>query len=412
MGASSENPLVLDLFCGAGGLSLGFEKAGFSVVCAIDNHHDPLLTYLNNRNKLKNKIKLLLEDISKLKGKNIISAASEVIKKPFKIDVIIGGPPCQGFSLRGNRKKNDPRDKLVFDFFRIVDEINPEVFIFENVVGISTKNNREFLKSIFDKITKINYNFSLDILDSSDYGVPQERKRLIIIGNKSGETIYLPKKSKNHLNEKIFEDNNISKPTHNLIPIVKEKITAKEAIDDIAYPIVRNNPISYKKKSSSSYHKLMRSENNKIYNHITTKHRKNTKKVLSLFKQGQTMQKIPKKYQTKRRGVYRMWENKPSRTITSCNEDFIHYSLDRILTIREMARIQSYPDNYVFFGTPTTGGDRRKYSCCQVQQVGNSVPPLLAQAVAEGVLKILSIKSNNLLKNFITKLNNRKSFEF
>lgn len=408
---SSENPLVLDLFCGAGGLSLGFERAGFSVACAIDNHPDPVLTYENNRIKLKNKTKLLSEDISKLKGKNIINATSEVIKKPFKIDVIIGGPPCQGFSLRGKRKKNDPRNKLVFDFFRIVDEINPEVFVFENVVGISTKNNREFLKSVFEKIKKINYNFSLDILDSTDYGVPQERKRLIIIGNKSGETIYLPKKSKEGLNEHIFEDYDISKPKYDLIPIVNNKVTAKEALDDIAYPIVRNNPCSYKKKASSVYQKSMHPEKSKIYNHITTKHREKTKKVLSLFEQGQTMLEIPKNYQTKRLSIYRMRENKPSRTITSCNEDFIHYSLNRIITIREMARLQSYPDNYVFYGTPTTGGDRRKYSCCQVQQVGNSVPPFLAQAVAEGVLKILSIKSNNLLKNFITKLNSRRSFE-
>ena len=411
MGVSSKNPLVLDLFCGAGGFSLGFEKAGFSVVCAIDNHPDPLHTYLNNRIKLKSQIKIILGDISKLTGKHIINKTSKTLKKPTEIDVIIGGPPCQGFSLRGNRKKDDPRNKLVFDFFRIIDEIKPKVFVFENVAGISMKHNRVFLRSIIKRIKGIKYNFSLDLLNSTDYGVPQERKRLIIIGTRTGETIYFPKKSKKNKIGEIYDNYGVTNPKHNLIPIVKDKVTAKEALDDIAYPNVGKNPISYKKKSykDGPYLVSMRSPNNKIYNHITTKHREKTKKVLSLFEQGQTMQEIPKEYQTKRRGIYRMWENKPSRTITSCNEDFIHYSLDRILTIREMARIQSFPDDYIFFGTPTTGGDRRKYSCCQVQQVGNSVPPLLSQAVAEGVLKILGIKSNNLLKSFITKLNKRDS---
>jgi len=131
MASSSENPLVLDLFCGAGGLSLGFEKAGFSVACAIDNYPDPLLTYLNNRIKLKNKIRLLSEYISKLKGKNIVNTTSKVIKKPFKIDVIIGGPPCQGFSLRAKRKKNDPRNKLVFDFFRLIDVLK-KIYLVSN----------------------------------------------------------------------------------------------------------------------------------------------------------------------------------------------------------------------------------------------------------------------------------------
>ncbi len=402
-----DKPIAIDLFCGAGGLSLGFEKAGVHVACGIDKHPDAIQTYLKNRLNYVNKVSFLMEDIQNIKKKNIIKAISKVLEKNREIDVIIGGPPCQGISLRGNRKKNDPRNKLIYEFFRIVNEIRPTLFVFENVSGLLMKNNINILRSIIQRIEKIGYHFSLDILYSADYGVPQNRKRLIIIGCKSNENIIFPRKSNKKDLRKNIDDLNLEPPKYDVVPNIKKKISVFEALDDVSYPNVLKSPINYRKNAKTSYQRLMRKNSNKLYNHITTKHKQISLKIFSMLKSGQGMYDLPLKYRRNRRSAQRMIPSNPSRTITCCNEDFIHYSLDRIITIREMARLQSFPDDYFFFGTRTTGSNRRKFSCCQVQQVGNSVPPLLAQAIAEGVLKMLNRKSNNNLKNLIGFLDKR-----
>ncbi len=402
-----DDPKVLDLFCGAGGLSLGFENAGFQILCTVEKHLDPIKTYINNRLEKQNKLNLLIEDIRNIKKSNIDKAIAKSLKKNPKIDVVIGGSPCQGFSLRGKREINDPRNNLAFEFFRIVDEVKPEIFVFENVSGLLMKNNRAFLLSIIKRIEKLKYHIGLDILNSSDYGVPQNRKRLIIIGSKNNNRVFFPKKSNYEDLQQIIEKLELELPYYNVVPVVKNKVSIYDALDDIAYAKVNESSIKYRKKATSIYQKFMRKNSEKLFNHITTKHRENSLKMFSMLKPGQGIENLPKDLRVNRRSLQRMERNKLSRTITCCNEDFIHYSLDRIITVREMARLQSFPDNYIFHGTRTTGGDRRKISCCQVQQVGNSVPPLLAQAIAEGVLKMLNYKSNSELTDFINILNKK-----
>lgn len=403
-----DSPKVLDLFCGAGGLSLGFERAGFQIVCAIENHSDPIKTYLYNRVEKQKNFNFIIGDIRNITKNNINQAVAKVSKKNSNIDVIIGGSPCQGFSLRGKREQNDPRNNLAFEFFRIVNEIEPSIFVFENVSGLLMKNNRSFLLSILNRIDKLKYHIGLDILNSSDYGVPQNRKRLIIIGSKNIDKMIFPKKTKSEELKKRLESLNLDKPKYDAVPVVKNKVSIYDALDDIAYPNVNKSPIKYRRKASTLYQKYMRMNSEKLFNHITTKHRKNSLKMFSMLKPGQDIADLPKDLRVNRRSLQRMEQNKQSRTITCCNEDFIHYSLDRIITIREMARLQSFPDNYLFYGTRTTGGNRRKFSCCQVQQVGNSVPPLLAQAIAEGVLKMLGYKSNSKLAELINNLNRKE----
>lgn len=402
-----DDPKVLDLFCGAGGLSLGFENAGFQILCTVENHSDPIKTYISNRLEKQNKFNLLIEDIRNIKKSNIDKAIAKSFKKKPKIDVVIGGSPCQGFSLRGKRDINDPRNNLAFEFFRIVDEVKPEIFVFENVSGLLMKNNRSFLLSIIKRIEKLKYHIGLDILNSSDYGVPQNRKRVIIIGSKNSNNVFFPKKSNYEELQHIIERFKLEPPNYDVVPVVKNKVSIYDALDDIAYAKVNESPIKYRKKATSIYQKFMRKNSEKLFNHITTKHRENSLRMFSVLKSGQGIESLPKDLRVNRRSLQRMERNKQSRTITCCNEDFIHYSLDRIITVREMARLQSFPDNYVFHGTRTTGGDRRKFSCCQVQQVGNSVPPLLAQAIAEGVLKMLNYKSNSELTDFINILNKK-----
>lgn len=403
----SDIPTVIDLFCGAGGFSLGFEKAGFKVVSAIDNHLDPIKTYLYNRWNLRKDIAIFINDIKKLNGRKIINAISNIRKRESNIDVIIGGPPCQGFSMRGKKELKDPRNRLVFEFFRIVKDIKPSIFVFENVSSLVYGRNKIHLKKILNQIDKLRYNFSFDILNASDYGVPQNRNRLFIIGNKISNKVIFPRKSKNVTQKDVFKEFNILYPEYNAVPVVKKKICNSDAMNDIAFNSVQQTPIDYKGEAKSTYQKLIRHDSTRLYNHITTNHKKSTIEVFKQLKPGQNLKELPKSIRPNRRSCKRMDDIGLARTITSCNEDFVHYSLNRIITIREMARLQSYPDSYIFKGTRTTGSKYRKHSCCQVQQVANSVPPLLSQAIAECVLKMLNIKSNGNFKKNIDLLNGR-----
>jgi len=258
------------------------------------------------------------------------------------------------------------------------------------------RHNSQFLLNIVDKLQSMNYHFALDILNSADYGVPQDRRRVFIIGSRTLNKIIFPRKSNKEYLKNVIKELNNEVPRYISIPFFNRPITAFEALDDIAYSEVKYNPTNYRKRPKNTYQKFMRSDSLNLNNHRTTRHRKKTQYAFSKFKPGQRLKDIPPEYRiNNRRSVMRISPSKPTRTITSCPEDFIHYSLDRIITIREMARLQSYPDTYIFYGPSTTGGQRRHSDCCQSQQVGNSVPPLLAHAVAKGVLRMLEIKSIN-----------------
>jgi len=268
------------------------------------------------------------------------------------------------------------------------------------------RHNSQFLLNIVDKLQSMNYHFALDILNSADYGVPQDRERLFIIGSKTKNNIIFPRRL-NSKNKRFFGYFDLEPPKYNKFPSLKKRISSNEALDDIAYEIVRENPTDYKYDSTTKYQELISRNSKKVYNHKTTRHGELSILRFSKLKPGQGMIDLPAKYRTNRRSLMRMIPSKPTRTITSCPEDFIHYSLDRIITIREMARLQSYPDTYIFYGPSTTGGRTRQYACCQVQQVANSVPPLLGLAVAEAVLDTFRIKHYNYSKMNIEFLNNQ-----
>jgi len=413
----NNNIYLLDIFSGAGGFSLGFKQAGFKIAGAIDYHEDPLKTFKFNHPEAT----IIKKNIREIRGKEI---GKELSNNGFnKIDIIIGGPPCKGFSLRGKRKIDDPRNNLVLEYFRLINELKPEIFVFENVTGlIASKMMKLFKKLIINQIKKMDYNYAAKILTSSDYGVPQIRKRFFLIGKKKKESeIYFPKtsieqpeiiKKINFKNKKEPEYGEI-KDLEDLELLDQNKIlTVADALDDIANKKNKKMKVAYKVKSinpSNIYLKFLRNGSNSelIDNHRTTNHSKRLIKRFQHMEIGKGMESVPKHLRVNRRSVKKLCPNKPAPTVTCSNEDMVHYKVPRILTIREMARLQSFPDSYIFKGTPTTGGPRRKVSVCQVQQVGNSVPPLLANAVAEGVLKIFEKKSNNFLNSFIKKLNNR-----
>lgn len=389
---------VLDLFSGAGGMAEGFIQAGFDVPYATDLQKDAALTYTNRHLQLNRAVKFHCGDIVDLANQKSIE---EFLKEDInRIDVICGGPPCQGFSLAGKRNKNDPRNRLVKSYLRILNIVKPKMFVMENVLGIMSSIFDEFIGVMDDKYVKqkvidvleiefekIGYDVEYKILDASDYGVPQNRRRVIFIGKR-----------------KDFEPNKkVSFPQKQ-----KNKVSVEEAISDLVN--IGNGEVvtDYNIKVQSNYQKESRIGRTKtcdgnnlrvdiLCNHETSKHTKLVKERFTLLKQGEQIQQLLERlkeeqyetYKTKKRNCVKMLSSKQSPTIMTLPDDIVHYSEDRILTVREMARLQSFDDSFVFYGKRTTGGEKRKEELPQYTQVGNAVPPLLAFAIAKEIIKIL-----------------------
>jgi len=345
---------LVDLFSGAGGLSKGFELAGFNVLCGIEKNIDAAKTYSINHPKSE----AIVKDIRKITGKEIKSRYSS------EITVIAGGPPCQGFSTAGRRMLDDPRNILFREFYRIVKEVSPPAFVFENVKGLLSFDKGRTISKIDSLFKSAGYKTQLRILDSSMFNVPQKRERIFLIGSKENMCDFK-------------------------IPESYKSVSVRDAISDLAFLGIGEIATKYKLKPRSEYQKSMR-DTKKLHNHESSNHSKKVIRRFSLIKPGKTGKDLPDNLKTKKSVLFRLRSSQPARTVTTLPDDLIHYSKDRILTVREMARIQSFPDSYVFLGPRTTGGMRRKSQCPQYTQVGNAVPPLMAKEVAKYVISQVS----------------------
>ncbi len=341
---------VLDLFCGAGGLSYGFECAGFDILLGIDNDAKALETFeLNHKGS-----KSICGDITQITYEDHI--------KPLldgkQIDVIIGGPPCQGMSLSGPRKFDDPRNKLYLSYIRLVKEIQPKAFVIENVPGLVGLFGGQIKDSIIEKFTEMGYHIEYKILCSSDYGVPQSRKRVVFVGTKVGSFEY---------------------------PAINPNVvTCSMALSDLpALEDELGEEVSeYATLPQNHYQQLMRRRSDVVLNHVAASHSDKVKKIIALVPDGGNYKNLPEEYR-KSRNFHVAWtrfaSNKPAPTIDTGHRHHFHYKYNRVPTVRECARLQSFPDDFKFLGNKTQ----------QFRQVGNAVPPLMAQAIAEQVKKML-----------------------
>lgn len=339
---------IIDLFCGIGGLSLGFEQAGFEVVSAVDMWSDAVKTYNHNR-KSKVAEVISVEDYNEHR-------LPEILAKE-KITGIIGGPPCQGFSTVGKRDVDDPRNKMYLEFYNAVKMANPEFFVIENVKGMLTLNKGAFVKDLLERFGEhgLGYTISYQLLNAADYGIPQNRYRVFYIGIKN----------------KSFD---FPAPFN-------YKLTARDGISDLEGA----TSSKYGREPQNEYQKKLRGVEICPKNQDYTSHTEKTISIISQVPDGGNIRDLPEEIWHIRKynkAFERMGSFKPSNTIDTGHRNYFHYSEPRIPTVRESARIQSFPDEFEILGTRGS----------QYKQVGNAVPPMLAKILADQLMNILQCK--------------------
>ena len=324
-----EQYTYIDLFSGAGGLSLGFNNAGFYNLFSVEIEKQFCNTYAKNFPDHNIDIKNLTK-----------SEIMDLINKS-NVDVIIGGTPCQGFSIAGNPGRtflDDPRNHLFKEFARIVKIIQPKIFLIENVARLYNHNKGKTRLEIINEFTKLGYHVECKLFNMADFGVPQYRRRIVFIGSKSNKEIIFPQ------------------PTYIYT-------TIKDAINNLP-------------KLNSGCH-------SNIPNHIAMNHTEEMLNKMSYIKDGGNRLEIPEHIRPKKgdaRKYIRYNSSKPSICITGDMRKVFHYNQNRALTVRELARVQSFPDNFIFTGS----------SISQQQQVGNAVPPLFAELLANSIRDMLN----------------------
>ena len=327
-----KKPTYIDLFCGAGGFSLGFDQVGFENLFSIDIEPSFCETYRANFPKHN----LIQDSIANLTDKQI-----KKLTHGKEIEIVIGGPPCQGFSIAGNIGRkfiDDPRNQLFKEFARVVSISKPKYFLMENVARLYTHNQGKTKNEIVDLFKTLGYNVDCKIVNSADYGIAQKRNRVLFIGNRISENIVFPEKT------------------------TKKYKTIKDVLKH--FPALSSGEIST------------------IPNHTAMKHSEQMLYKMSFVSDGGDRNEIPEKFRPTSgdvRKYIRYKSNEPSVCITGDMRKIFHYEQNRALTVRELACIQSFPDNFIFKGSTIS----------QQQQVGNSVPPLLAKVIAQNILNMM-----------------------
>lgn len=350
----------IDLFSGAGGLSRGFMDAGYDVLIGTDFDDAALKTFAKNHGGAK-AVKLDLFNHDNIQV--LVDMMNDMGKS---LDVLIGGPPCQGFSLAGKREENDERNVLYTAMVKTAAALKPRAVVLENVPGMLTLYDGKAKERIFHDFEELGYTMNVQVLYAPDYGVPQIRKRAVFVGLLNSE--------------KKFEYPE---------PILKESeyVTCEQAISDLqslegdvdySLDTVRD----YMTEPTSDYQREMRKNSSKSYNHYPTKHAEKTVKHIAMVPDGGKYTDLPPelvgnfKYHE---SLHRYNSKKPSLTIDTGHRTHFHYKWNRIPSVRESARLQSFPDDFIFYGSKQQ----------QYKQVGNAVPPLLGKAVGLKLMEFL-----------------------
>lgn len=358
-----EKLKVVDLFCGVGGLSYGFSKdPDFKIVASNEILPNMAKAYQLNHPD----VKVYCKDISDFGFSNL---KNDLNIKDGEIDLIVGGPPCQAYSTVGKRLIDDPRAKLFQQYYRILNEIKPKSFVFENVKGLLSIQDGTLLNTILSLFESLGYNVKYKLLNSADYGVPQLRERVIIVGTKLDT-------------EFIFPTPTHSDNSHDVN--LKSYLTLKDAISDLT--VIGNNEVGfeYETDPQNDFQRIMRrNAPDKIMDHNSPKNNEKLIQIMKFLPEGGTPKDLPDhlKPSSGFGNTYsRLWWDRPCTTITRnlgtpSSSRCIHPSSPRPLTTREGARIQCFPDSYIFCGSR---GEKNL-------QIGNAVPTFLSEVIKNSI---------------------------
>lgn len=401
----------IDIFAGCGGLSLGLFNSGWKGLFAIEKNAEAFSTLKYNLVDNKNHFQWVdwMEQKNHDINEVLVHYKKELERLSGKIPLVVGGPPCQGFSMAGQRKKNDVRNKLVHSYIEFIKIIKPSYLFFENVHGFTIGFKNRYNKKtkpmsiyIVDELKKMGYKIHCEVLDISEFGVPQKRKRFILVGSLTSDPKdffdILKGKRQSFLSERELDS----------------KASVKDAIGDllsangqISCPDSKGFMSGIYGQATTKYQRYMRKGISKTLQPDSHRFAKHKDKTTELFITMQNVCEYGKRLSTKntdlegfkRRGITILVPNKQCNTITSHPDDYLHYSEPRILTVRECARIQSFPDWYQFKGKYTTGGKLRKVEVPRYTQVGNAIPPLFAEQVGQALIIFMENDKNG--KTFI-----------
>ena len=362
----------IDLFSGCGGLSVGLSKAGLNCVLGLDHRQHAIESFQINHKKSIG----LCADIRKTNPDDVRKLINRTFKSTRKIHLICGGPPCQGFSTVGTGDANDERNHLFLDFVKFVEYFNPNYILIENVTGLLAKKNRDTLKSIYQCFNNLGYNLDVRVLSSNHYGVPEVRRRVIIIGNNQNAQNHFPAKEYANINEansKLKKCRTVGWAFNNLIYHGQNAHNHDENDGKIKNSLEEQRIKHIKEGCSIRYE---RDEKAYLPKRLWFDHGidENGKKI--------TWEDISEK-RFREAKLARLDRNKPSPTILTSKTVHYHPTKNRYLTVREAAALQSFPPDFIFKGTLSN----------QWTQIGNAVPPLMAEALGKSIIQTHKNKS-------------------
>jgi DNA (cytosine-5)-methyltransferase 1 len=385
--AQDQKVPFIDLFSGAGGLSCGFEMAGFESIYALDFDEFACETYAANHPNAH----VCCDAVQNVSPKDIKATGIN------SVPLLIGGPNCQGVSLRGKRNPNDPKNEMFFHFKRLIEGVRPDWFVMENVPGLLHRHNQGLVTAIFEAFHSIGYRCGAEVLLAADYGVPQLRYRLVLIGTKTSQEIVFPDATHrwplNLTESAMFRDEEDDRPAW---------LTTLDGISDL--PSIENgggvSECEYpttRPEGLLEYQRLCRTGSDRLHNHVCHKSCDSNIRLIKYIKPGKNWKCIPEHVRPPRfkhvalkdhTTTYgRLSWDTPARTVTTYFNNissgaFTHPEQHRGISVREGARLQGFPDRYLFKGTLAR----------QYRQVGNAVPPLMASKIAQVIAAMINGK--------------------
>jgi DNA (cytosine-5)-methyltransferase 1 len=393
-----EKPTYIDLFAGCGGLSLGLHYAGWKGLFAIEKSPDAFKTLEHNLIEKKQHFEwpnwLPKEHIEIDKLIKTYKGKLETLKN--KVDLVAGGPPCQGFSMAGRRNENDQRNNLIKSYIDFIKIVKPKILFFENVKGFTMEfkknkdKGKEYSSYVENALNRAGYFVKGELVNFGEYGIPQKRTRFILVGIRK-DVANASKK----LAEEFFTKLHNNRQSFLALKNLTVDTNLYDAISDLLKgnglkqsPDTKSFQAGVYSVSKSNYQALMRTgiENEIADSHRFPKHRPDIIEKFDAILKSEACRKgkdidakTRERFNIKKHTIIPLDRNSKSPTITTLPDDYIHYSEPRILTVREYARIQSFPDWYEFQGKYTTGGKRRTQEVPRYSQIGNAIPPLFGE---------------------------------